>query len=215
MIDGLEKFRDFVQAALKEDIGAGDATTESTIPPDATALAIMVAREPLVVSGLELARIAFHERSATLQIDQAMEDGERVAAGEKVLTIRGSARAILEAERVALNFVQHLSGIATLTRRYVDAIQGTNAVILDTRKTIPGWRFLEKYAVRCGGGQNHRHGLYDMILIKDNHLAVLARTSADPISVAVLSARTKFPELKIEVEADSLEQVLQAAEAGA
>lgn len=215
MIDGLEKFRDVVQAALKEDIGAGDATTESTIPADATALAIMVAREPLVVSGLELARIAFLERSATLQIEQAMEDGERVAAGEKVLTIRGSARAILETERVALNFVQHLSGIATLTRRYVDAIQGTNAVIIDTRKTLPGWRAMEKYAVRCGGGQNHRHGLYDMILIKDNHLAVLARSSDDPISVAVLSARTKFPELKIEVEADNLEQVRQAVEAGA
>jgi nicotinate-nucleotide pyrophosphorylase (carboxylating) len=215
MLDAMEQFRETVRAALKEDIGSGDATTESTIPADAAAEAQMIAREPLVAAGLELAKIAFEERASTLKIDQAMEDGERVTAGEKLLTIRGSARAILEAERVALNFVQHLSGIATLTRRYVDAIAGTRAKILDTRKTLPGWRALEKYAVRCGGGQNHRLGLHDMILIKDNHLAVLARTSNDPISVAVLSARTKYPELKVEVEVDHLEQVKQAADSGA
>ena len=215
MFSVMEEFREMVRAALKEDIGSGDATTESTIPADANAQASMIAREPLVAAGLELARIAFEERSSTLKIVQATEDGERVGAGEKLLTIHGPARAILEAERVALNFVQRLSGIATLTRRYVDAITGTKARILDTRKTLPGWRALEKYAVRCGGGQNHRFGLHDMILIKDNHLAVLARSSDDPISVAVLAARAKFPELKVEVETDHLDQVKLAAESGA
>jgi nicotinate-nucleotide pyrophosphorylase (carboxylating) len=211
----MEEFRELVRAALKEDIGAGDATTESTIPADATAQAEMVAREPLIVSGLELAKMAFEERSPTVKIEQAMEDGEKVSAGEKLLSIRGPARAILEAERVALNFVQHLSGIASITHRYVNAVAGTNAKILDTRKTLPGWRALEKYAVRCGGGENHRAGLFDMILIKDNHLAVLARNSPDPISIAVLSARTKYPKLKVEVETDNLDQVRAAVQAGA
>lgn len=215
MQDAMEEFRETVRAALKEDLGAGDATTESTIPADAVAHARMMAREPLIASGLELAKMAFQERSSTLNIAQAMEDGERVAAGEEMMSIRGPARSILEAERVALNFVQRLSGIATLTRRYVDTIASTKAKILDTRKTLPNWRALEKYAVRCGGGQNHRIGLYDMILIKDNHLTVIARTSKDPINVAVLSARTKFPNLKIEVETDHLDQVKQAVEAGA
>jgi nicotinate-nucleotide pyrophosphorylase (carboxylating) len=131
------------------------------------------------------------------------------------LKISGSARAILTAERVALNFVQRLSGIATLTAQFVEAIQGTHAQILDTRKTTPGWRQLEKYAVTCGGGRNHRMGLHDMVLIKDNHLVALRDATPNPIAAAVLRALAKFPKLKVEVEADTLDQVDQAVEAGA
>jgi nicotinate-nucleotide pyrophosphorylase (carboxylating) len=215
MAGELEEFRETVRAALKEDLGAGDATTESTIPADAHAIANMVAREPLVVAGLDLARMTFEERGPLLKFERAVEDGKRLKKDDIILSIRGGARAILEAERVALNFVQRLSGIATLTRKFVDAVEGTNAKILDTRKTLPGWRKLEKYAVKCGGGVNHRFGLYDMVLIKDNHLAVLKRTSNDPVGVAVMSARAKFPKLKIEVEADTIEQVALAVNAGA
>jgi nicotinate-nucleotide pyrophosphorylase (carboxylating) len=211
----LEEFRETVRAALREDLGAGDATTDSTIPADAIAVANMVARESIVVAGLPLARFAFEEQDPELQFTAVAAEGSKANAGQTLMAIHGNARAILEAERVALNFVQHLSGIATLTRQYVDAISGTSAKILDTRKTLPGWRKLEKYAVTCGGGQNHRLGLDDMILIKDNHLAVLRRTTEQPISVAVLAARAKYPKLKIEVEADTAEQAAQIAEAGA
>ena len=215
MAGELEEFREIVRSALKEDLGPGDATTESTIPADAQALANMVAREPLVVAGLDLARMAFEERGPTLQIDRTVQDGARFTRSGVLLSVRGNARAILEAERVALNFVQRLSGIATLTRKFVDAVEGTKAKILDTRKTFPGWRKLDKYAVKCGGGVNHRFGLYDMILIKDNHLAVLKKTSNDPVGVAIMSARAKYPKLKIEVEADTIEQVALAVSAGA
>lgn len=211
----LEEFRGMVKEALKEDLGAGDATTDSTIPADATATARMVAREDMVVAGLDLARMAFEERGPDLKFEQGMNDGDDAASGSALLTIRGNARAILEAERVALNFVQRLSGIASAARRFVNAVHGTKAKILDTRKTLPGWRKLEKYAVKCGGAQNHRFGLDDMILIKDNHLAVLQRATEDPIGVAVLSARAKYPKLKIEVEADTLEQAVKVAQAGA
>jgi nicotinate-nucleotide pyrophosphorylase (carboxylating) len=215
MAGEMEEYRDMVRSALSEDIGAGDATTDSVIPANAVATAHMVAREALTVAGIDLARMAFEERGATLQLTNAASDGTKLPAGSTLLSIRGNARAILEAERVALNFIQRLSGIATATRRFVDAVAGTNAHILDTRKTLPLWRKLEKYAVHCGGGMNHRFGLYDMILIKDNHLAALRAETADPIGVAVLSARAKYPKLKIEVEADTLEQAALAASAGA
>ncbi len=210
-----EEFRDAVRAALREDLGAGDATTESTIPAEAAAVAHMVAREDLVPAGLKLAQMVFEERLSTLKLEAAAVDGHWASRGGLLLTIQGNARAILEAERVALNYLQRLSGIATATRRYVDRVAGTKASILDTRKTLPGWRKLEKYAVVCGGGVNHRFGLDDMILIKDNHLAVLRRTTKDPVGVAVLAARARFPKLRIEVEADTLEQAGQAADAGA
>ena len=132
-----------------------------------------------------------------------------------MLEVSGSARAILGAERVALNFVQRLSGVATLTAQFVDAVRGTRAQILDTRKTTPGWRRFEKYAVACGGGRNHRLGLFDMILIKDNHLAALRAAKPNAIAAAIQRARRKFPKLKVEVEADTLAQVAQAAAAGA
>jgi nicotinate-nucleotide pyrophosphorylase (carboxylating) len=209
------EIRQAVQAALAEDIGSGDATTLATVPETATARAVMRAREPLVVAGLDFAEAAFRELSAAVKIERLAKDGQRVNGGEILLKISGPARAILSAERVALNFVQRLSGVATLTAQFVEAIKGTPAQILDTRKTTPGWRRFEKYAVTCGGGHNHRLGLFDMVLIKDNHLAALRDTQPNAIAAAVRRAREKFPQLKIEVEADTLEQAGQAAAAGA
>jgi nicotinate-nucleotide pyrophosphorylase (carboxylating) len=210
-----EKVRLAVQAALAEDIGEGDATTMATVPENAMARARMCARETLVVAGIEFAEAAFRETSGDIQIKRLMQDGQRASADKPIMEISGRARAILSAERVALNFVQRLSGMATLTAQFVDAIKGTNTQILDTRKTTPGWRRFEKYAVACGGGRNHRMGLYDMILIKDNHLVALRNESPNAIAAAVARAREKFPQLKVEVEADTLNQVEQAVEAGA
>jgi nicotinate-nucleotide pyrophosphorylase (carboxylating) len=209
------EIRQAVQAALAEDIGEGDVTTLATVPETATARAVMRAREPLVVAGLDFAEAAFRELSAAIKIERLAKDGRRVNGGEILLKISGLARAILSAERVALNFVQRLSGIATLTAQFVEAIKDTPAQILDTRKTTPGWRRFEKYAVTCGGGHNHRLGLFDLVLIKDNHLAALRDAQPNAIAAAVRRAREKFPQLKIEVEADTLEQAGQAAAAGA
>jgi nicotinate-nucleotide pyrophosphorylase (carboxylating) len=204
-----------LKAAFAEDIGDGDVTTIATVPESATSVAMMRAREPLVVAGLALAEAAFRELSASIQIESFAKDGQRMKEGDGLLKISGSARAILTAERVALNFVQRLSGIATLTAQFVDAISGTKTQILDTRKTTPGLRRLEKYAVTCGGGRNHRFGLFDMVLIKDNHLAALRNAEPNAVAAAIQQARTKYPQLKIEVEADTLEQVDQALAAGA
>jgi len=204
-----------VQVALAEDIGEGDATTLATVPETATACAVLRVREPLVVAGLGFAEAAFRELSPAVTIERPAKDGQRVNSGEIVLKVSGPARALLSAERVALNFVQRLSGVATLTAQFVDAIKGTSAQILDTRKTTPGWRRMEKYAVACGGGVNHRLGLFDMILIKDNHLVALRHEPPNAIAAAIQRARTVFPQLQVEVEADTLEQAEQAAEAGA
>jgi nicotinate-nucleotide pyrophosphorylase (carboxylating) len=209
------EIRQAVQSALAEDIGSGDATTLATVSETATAKAVMRAREPLVVAGLDFAEAAFRELSAAVKIERLAKDGQRVNGGEILLKISGLARAILSAERVALNFVQRLSGVATLTAQFVDATKDTPAQILDTRKTTPGWRRFEKYAVICGGGHNHRLGLFDMVLIKDNHLAALRDAQPNAIAAAVRRAREKFPQLKIEVEADTLEQAEQATAAGA
>jgi nicotinate-nucleotide pyrophosphorylase (carboxylating) len=207
--------RQAVQSALAEDIGSGDATTLATVPAAATARAVMRAREPLVVAGLAFAEAAFAELSPALKIERLAREGQSLNTGDVLLHLSGPARPILSAERVALNFVQRLSGIATLTAQFVDAVRGTRAQILDTRKTTPGWRRFEKYAVMCGGGKNHRLGLSDMILIKDNHLAALRDEKPNAIAAAVARARDQFPQLKVEVEADTLEQAEQAAEAGA
>jgi nicotinate-nucleotide pyrophosphorylase (carboxylating) len=204
-----------VANALAEDVGAGDVTSISTVPETISATAKMMAREPLVVCGLDAATKTFHEISPELRVEKISADGKRVEKGAPLLKIGGSARAILTAERVALNFVQRLSGIATLTAQFVDEIKGTRAKILDTRKTTPGMRLLEKYAVACGGGQNHRIGLFDMVLIKDNHLVALRNEPPNAIEAAVRRAREKFPNLKIEAEADTLTQVEQALLAGA
>jgi nicotinate-nucleotide pyrophosphorylase (carboxylating) len=210
------EIRRAVQTALAEDIGSGDATTLAIVPETATAKAVMRAREPLVVAGLDFAQAAFNGLSAAVKIECMAKDGLHAGNDKILLRISGPARAILSAERVALNFVQRLSGIATLTAQFVDAVKDTRAQILDTRKTTPGWRRFEKYAITCGGGENHRIGLYDMVLIKDNHLAVPQIRDAMPnaIVAAVQRAREKFPQLKIGVEADTLEQVEHAADSG-
>lgn len=210
-----DEIRRAVQAALAEDVGPGDATTLATVPADAQASAVMAAREPLTVAGLAFAETAFRELSPNTHCERLATDGTRVGPGAAIMRIKGPARALLTAERVALNFVQRLSGVATATARFVEAIRGTRAEILDTRKTTPGWRRFEKYAVACGGGRNHRIGLYDLILIKDNHLAALRDAKPNAIAAAVQRARASYPQLKVEVEADTLEQVAQAADAGA
>ncbi|MCU0782779.1 MAG: carboxylating nicotinate-nucleotide diphosphorylase [Verrucomicrobia bacterium] len=204
-----------VRSALAEDIGRGDVTTLATVPANAKTVAVMRAREPLVVAGLDFAQAAFRQLSSSARIKSLARDGQRVKAGARLLRISGPARAILSAERVALNFVQRLSGVATLTAQFANAIRGARARILDTRKTTPGWRRFEKYAVVCGGGRNHRFGLYDLVLIKDNHLAALRGAQPNPITAAVRCARARSPQLQIEVEADTLKQVEQAVAAGA
>ena len=209
------EIRRAVKLALAEDIGGGDATTLATVPETAAAQAVLRAREPMVVAGLAFAEAAFTELSTAVKTEPLVKDGQPVKENEILLKISGPARALLSAERVALNFVQRLSGIATLTAQFVEAVKGTHAQILDTRKTTPGWRRFEKYAVACGGGHNHRLGLDDMVLIKDNHLTALRGERPNAIAAAVQRAREKFPKLKIEVEADTLEQVEQAADAWA
>ncbi len=211
----LEEVRGAVRAALAEDIGSGDVTTLATVPPETQATAAMQAREPLVLAGMAFAETAFSELCAEIGIQRGLHDGQRAAAGKVLLEVQGPARALLTAERVALNFVQRLSGIATLAAQFVEAVHGTPAQILDTRKTTPGWRRFEKYAAACGGARNHRFGLYDLVLIKDNHLAALRHEAPNPVAAAVQRARARYPDLKVEVEADTLEQVEQAVAAGA
>jgi len=205
-----------VRAALREDLGEdGDVTSLACIPPDSQSTALMNAREDLCVAGLAFAETTLREVGPDLHIERLVAEGARVAAGTALLRVQGNTRAILTAERVALNFTQRLSGVATATAQFVARIAGTPARILDTRKTTPGWRRFEKYAVTCGGGLNHRVGLFDLILIKDNHLAALAHETPNAVAAAVQRARRLYPQLRVEVEADRLEQVRQAVEAGA
>ena len=192
---------------LAEDVGDGDRTTDAIVPADVQTTATLVLREPGVVAGLEAARQVFHTLDPDLRWMPVAADGDRVDAGP-VARFEARARAVLTGERVALNLLGRLSGIATLTRRYVDAVAGTRALILDTRKTTPGLRTAEKWAVRCGGGTNHRMGLHDAVLIKDNHLL-----HAQDLAAAVRLARgSGFP---VEVECDTLDQVAQALDTGA
>jgi len=209
------EIRRAVRAALAEDLGSGDVTTLATVPANARSVALMNAREPLTVAGLAFAELAFRELSPKIQVKKFARDGRPVKAGTLLMKISGPSRAILSAERVALNFVQRLSGVATATAQFAGAVKGTKAKILDTRKTTPGWRRFEKYAVKCGGGKNHRLGLFDLVLIKDNHLVAVRHAKPNAIAAAVARSRKKFPKLKVEVEADTLEQVAQAADAGA
>jgi nicotinate-nucleotide pyrophosphorylase (carboxylating) len=204
-----------VKLALAEDVGNGDATSLSTVPRNNIASAVMIAREPMVVAGLKVAEAVFLQVSKKIKVQRIAKEGQELKRGDVLLKIKGPAQAVLTAERVALNFAQRLSGIATLTAAFVQKTKGTCARILDTRKTTPGLRLLEKYAVACGGGQNHRIGLFDMILIKDNHLAALKNDKPNAIASAVTRARKKFPKLKVEVEADTLDQVEEALAAGA
>jgi nicotinate-nucleotide pyrophosphorylase (carboxylating) len=201
-----------IELALQEDLGAGDWTTDSLIPPDLHTRCAILAQAHGILCGVEIAKRVFQRLDASVRFMDALEDGACLAPNTPVLTLEGNTRAILKAERTALNFLQHLSGIATRTRQFVDAVAGTGAQIVDTRKTTPTLRLLEKYAVRVGGGRNHRVGLYDGILIKDNHLAALG----GDITEAVRRARQHAHHLlAIEVECTTLAQVEQAVAAGA
>jgi len=196
---------------LAEDIGACDLTSQTMIDADARGAFHMNAREPMTIAGIVVAASVFRRYDPTLEIEVSVTDGSRVAQGTRLLDVSGRARGVLTAERTALNIVQHLSGIATETARYVDAIAGTAARLIDTRKTIPGLRMLEKHAVVCGGGANHRLGLDGGVLIKDNHIVICGG-----IKAAVERARARIPTLsKIEVECDRLDQVKEALAAGA
>jgi nicotinate-nucleotide pyrophosphorylase (carboxylating) len=200
----------FVAATLAEDMGdAGDITSAAVIPADARFAAVMDSRDAITVAGLPLAEAFFRRLDPDVRIERLVEDGRQVAAGTDLLRLEGSARAMLTAERSALNTVQHLSGIATLTRQYAELILGTGATLLDTRKTVPGLRVLEKYATRMGGATNHRMGLWDAAMIKDNHVAV-----AGGVGEAVRRAHAAGIE-RIIVEVDQVEQIEPALDAGA
>lgn len=203
---------DVIQRALEEDLGAaGDVTTLATVPATAVASANLAARHDGVVAGLPYAARVFEiVGQGRVVIEFGSADGARVSAGEVLASVRGPVRDLLTAERTALNLLGHLSGIATLTRRWVDAVAGTNAQIRDTRKTLPGLRALEKYAVRMGGGVNHRMSLSDAALVKDNHIA-----AAGGIVEAFAAVRAAYPDLSLEVEADTVEQARAVLDAGA
>lgn len=200
---------DFVAAALAEDLGSGDITCAAVIPEGRRLQARAAAREDMVAAGIPLALAVFRALDPGVAVIALREDGERIGAGEALFEVAGDARALLGAERTALNILQHLSGIASLTRRYVDAVAGSGAAILDTRKTIPLLRRLEKYATACGGARNHRMGLFDAVMIKDNHIALAGSPGA-----AVRAARAAG-HVRIEVECDRLDQIAQALAAGA
>jgi nicotinate-nucleotide pyrophosphorylase (carboxylating) len=208
----LEALEAHLRAALAEDVGPGDVTSELLVPADARGLATIRAKASGVLAGVDVARAVFALASdgpagADVEVESALEDGAAVAPGDTVLVVRGNARALLVAERTALNFLIRLSGIATLTARFVEAVAGTGASILDTRKTTPGWRYLEKAAVRAGGGENHRFALYDAVLVKENHLAFGADLKQ------ALAARPAG--MMAIVEAESIDEYRLAAAAGA
>ena len=199
--------REAAARALGEDRGPLDITTFACVKPEVQASARIFAKEACVLAGLPVAEQVFREQDVQLRLTATQADGAALKPGDTVLEIRGSAASILTGERCALNFLQQLSGVATETRRYVDATSGTKAKILDTRKTIPGLRALQKYAVRCGGGTNHRFGLYDQFLIKDNHLALMG--TGNRLAEAVRAARALNAEAVLEVEVDRLDQIPQ------
>lgn len=201
--------QDLIDTAIGEDIGGGDVTTDSLVPEWLEAVGEFVVREPGVVVGLPVAREVYKKLSADVSFEYVVADGATLLPGRVVATVSGPARAILLGERVVLNFLQRLSGIATLTARYVEKVKGHKARIYDTRKTTPGWRTLEKYAVKMGGGKNHRMGLYDQILIKDNHLKILEEGQV--LTKAVREAREKAPQwMLIEVETKTMDEVEEA-----
>jgi nicotinate-nucleotide pyrophosphorylase (carboxylating) len=202
-----------VQAALAEDIGPGDATTLSLVDPDRTVSAVILTRGPCVVSGGPVAELVFRQVDTRVKVQARIPDGQTATTGQTVLSIEGPARGILTAERTALNFMQRMTGIATLTRQFVDAVRPFGTTILDTRKTTPTLRFLEKYAVLCGGGRNHRVGLYDKVLIKDNHRMLWRTNEECALDKAVEESRRHFPGLEVEVEVESEAELLSALRA--
>jgi nicotinate-nucleotide pyrophosphorylase (carboxylating) len=200
-------FTDPIGTALAEDIGTGDLTSKYFIPENIRGSARIFVKQPAIAAGVDTAAEVNQRVDPSLILHLIAVPGQELTTGQTVLEISGAVRSILTAERVALNFLQRLSAIATITRRFVDAIAGTSAVMLDTRKTTPGMRALEKAAVRAGGGQNHRFGLYDMVMVKDNHLAADPAAYAETLRLQIEVFRRDHPEVKIEVEADTLTQV--------
>ena len=194
-----------VKWALSEDVGSGDITTLNALPSGVGARAVIVIKEPGVVAGLELARLTFRELDPALKFEPLVQDGDRVRAGVALARVFGSAGSILTGERTALNFMQRLTGVATFTRRFVERVEGTKAVILDTRKTTPGLRYLEKYAVKMGGGENHRFALWDMYLVKDNHIR-----AAGGLTAAIERIQRTRQDVSLEVEVESLAQLREA-----
>ena len=194
-----------VKWALSEDVGSGDITTLNTLPSGVGARAVIVAKQAGVVAGVELARLTFRELDPTLKFEVLAPDGSGVPAGAAIARVFGPAGSLLTGERTALNFLQRMSGVATLTRRYVDAVEGTHAVVLDTRKTTPGLRYLEKYAVKMGGGDNHRFALWDMYLVKDNHIR-----AAGGLTAAIDRIQRTRQDVPLEVEVESLIQLREA-----
>jgi len=202
-----------VQAALAEDVGSGDGTTRALVDPAIQATGEILAREACRVAGATVARQVLREVDPALQVTLVVPDGEDVAEGGTILTVQGSAASILTAERTALNFMQRMCGIATLTARFVDAVRAFGTLILDTRKTTPNLRIFEKYAVTCGGGTNHRFGLYDRILMKDNHRGLWKGGDPERLDLAVEAARAAYPGLVIEIEVESIEACKSALRA--
>ena len=207
----MNSIQHLIEIALKEDIGPGDITTDNLIEPQRIGKGVIIAKEPIVVAGLNVAKQVFEFLDSEVIFRSEYDDGDVVKKGDTLAEVKGRLRALLSGERTALNFLQHLSGISTLVRSYVTELTDKNIRLVDTRKTTPGWRVLEKYAVRVGGAHNHRMGLYDGVLIKDNHIAAFGG-----IKKAIDHIRTQISHLlKIEVEVSSLDQVKQALEANA
>jgi nicotinate-nucleotide pyrophosphorylase (carboxylating) len=210
-LTAFHQVRYLIQAAIEEDIGRGDVTTEATIAEHVMSRARLIAKQELVLAGMEIFGEVYATLDSAIHIKSSYKDGDFLPAGTIIADLEGRSRSLLAGERVALNFLQRLSGVATLTRQFVDAVRGYNVEIVDTRKTTPGWRLLEKYAVRIGGGKNHRHDLGDGVLIKDNHIV-----AAGGIKQAVAMARKHSHHLlKVEVEVETLEQVEEALQASA
>lgn len=207
----MQSIAHLIDLALQEDIGPGDITTETLIAPNLEGEGVVIAKEPLVVAGLDVAEKVFRRLDPSVRCSSKFQDGDEIAEGETVLSVNGTLRALLTGERTALNFLQRLSGIASTVRTYVRRLEKFRIRLVDTRKTTPGWRRLEKYAVRVGGGSNHRMGLFDGVLIKDNHIA-----ASGGIRQAVARIRGQVSHLvKIEVEVTSLSEAAEAVEAGA
>jgi nicotinate-nucleotide pyrophosphorylase (carboxylating) len=207
----MDSIQHLIEIALKEDIGPGDITTNNLIDPNLEGRGLIIAKEPLVVAGLEIVTRVFQHLDPKVILRSEYKDGDALEPGDTIADVEGRLRALLSGERTALNFLQHLSGVATFVRSYVNELAGKRSRLVDTRKTTPGWRVLEKYAVRVGGAHNHRMGLYDGVLIKDNHIA-----ACGGIKKAVDRIRTELSHLsKIEVEVSSKKQVEEALEAGA
>ena len=209
-----EVLSNICRLALAEDIGSGDATTLAVVPEKLETEARFITRQPCVCAGLPVVKAIFHELDRSLDFQPLVQEGDFCKPGTELAVVCGKAQPILTGERCALNFMQRLSGIATMTRQYVLALGDSKTKLLDTRKTTPGLRMLEKYAVKVGGAQNHRFGLFDRIMIKDNHREMAKSVGEGSIAWAVRQCREKYPKLEIEIEADNLDEVRQAADAG-